>query len=1107
MKSGIGWHLKGVRREARETAHEAARRSGMSVGEWLDTVIIDSALDEGVAPARAAEPRHSEQRPQPKRRQNGEQPARQRPTPDNGLAEVNDRLDDLTRQLDKLARLNASHAQRAPVRDEENARQFEAVIGKVHQRLDQLAAASARSSHAAAVGRTAVDPQPAAPGPAQAAPATPLDHAMMEIADRQRALDGYPATPRPVIAAPAAAGPLPRARSQEFHGLEQQLRDINARIETLGRPCAVDTAVQKAVDTLRDDLAEIGVMLQEAMPRKAVEALEGEMRNLAERIDHTRQSGTDASALGGVERALAEVRDALRGLMPAESLAGLGDTVQGLAQKIDSLALGQQDPAALRQLEGAIVAMRGIVSHVASNDALATLAEDVRVLAAKVDQATGDSDVLSSLERRIATLADALEERNHGNNQAVPHELEAALKELGDKIERLQLDRSDQTALGHLEDRIVKLVDKLDASDARLNQLEAIERGLAELLIHIEHNRVPQLAGTDDPRQPPARVDALQRDLANLQQTERKTQDSLEVVQGALSDVVDRLAMIENDIRGGVEQTVMETAKAVIASAAPARADHKVAAEPSPLAAETPAATTVALTPALPAAANLPPSAAPDPVEFPSEASQARLVPLVAGERRPIDPNLPPDHPLEPGAARGRYAASPADRIAASEAALASAKPPVIADPGVKSYFIAAARRAAQAAATAQASPRGGAQAAVAAPAKSAGGGLITMVRKHARTVIVGISVIVIVLGSLNIVRTWFGGTEVPEDPAPSKTSSSAPTPDSEPDAPATAVEAPSSPAEQTPGRQSLFPTSPVAPFVTGGLAPDITRTTPQPAPGQDITGTVPPPAQSTPVPAVSVPPVPPANGIDKLPPSIGGALRTAAAKGDAAAQFEIAMRYVEGRGVTQNLTEAAEWFERAAKQGLIPAQFRLGGLYEKGLGVKKNAETARRYYTAAGEAGHAKALHNLAVLYAEGIDGKPDYPTAALWFRKAAVYGVSDSQYNLAILYARGIGVEQNLAEAYRWFALAARSGDQESAKKRDDVAARLDAQSLQMAKQAVDAFTVEPQPEAATQVKSPAGGWDASANTVPVVAPAGKRRQSAVGPRLDLTSPQPAR
>ena len=145
--------------------------------------------------------------------------------------------------------------------------------------------------------------------------------------------------------------------------------------------------VGKAVDTLRDDLAEIGVMLQEAMPRKAVEALEGEVRKLTDRIDHSRHTGTDGAAIAGVERGLAEVRDALRALTPAENLVGFDRAVKELFAQGRSIAGSGQDPTALKQLEGAIVAMRGIVSHVASNDALAKLSEEVRSLADKVDHA------------------------------------------------------------------------------------------------------------------------------------------------------------------------------------------------------------------------------------------------------------------------------------------------------------------------------------------------------------------------------------------------------------------------------------------------------------------------------------------------------------------------------------------------------------------------------------------------------------------------------------------------------------------------------------------------------------------------------------------------
>jgi localization factor PodJL len=251
-----------------------------------------------------------------------------------------------------------------------------------------------------------------------------------------------------------------------------------------------------------------------------------------------------------------------------------------------------------------------------------------------------------------------------------------------------------------------------------------------------------------------------------------------------------------------------------------------------------------------------------------------------------------------------------------------------------------------------------------------------------------------------------------------------------------------------------------------------------------------------------------PGNGVDSLPAGIGSTLRVAAANGDPAAQYEVALRFADGRGVTQNLQAAAEWFERAAKQGLAPAQFRLGGLYEKGIGVKKDLEAARNYYVLAGQAGNSKALHNLAVLYAEGMDGKPDYRSAAQWFRKAAAFGMSDSQYNLGVLYARGIGVEQNLAEAYRWFGLAARNGDKESERKRDELAPRLDQQTLRTAKEAIEGFKPETQPEAAHQVKTPAGGWEPAA--APAVTPASKRRSSTPGARQEAAfidfAPSPA-
>ena len=117
----------------------------------------------------------------------------------------------------------------------------------------------------------------------------------------------------------------------------------------------------------------------------------------------------------------------------------------------------------------------------------------------------------------------------------MPPRLEALVQSLSDKIEQIQQSRGDNVAVGHLEDRIVKLVERLDASDSRLGHLEAIERGLADLLVHIEDMRANKDTGGLRADNSPG-VDALKHDIA-------RTQDALDAVNGTLGHVVDRLVV------------------------------------------------------------------------------------------------------------------------------------------------------------------------------------------------------------------------------------------------------------------------------------------------------------------------------------------------------------------------------------------------------------------------------------------------------------------------------------------------------------------------------------------------------------------------------------
>ena len=193
-----------------------------------------------------------------------------------------------------------------------------------------------------------------------------------------------------------------------------------------------------------------------------------------------------------------------------------------------------------------------------------------------------------------------------------------------------------------------------------------------------------------------------------------------------------------------------------------------------------------------------------------------------------------------------------------------------------------------------------------------------------------------------------------------------------------------------------------------------------------------------------------------RLPPVTVGpySLRLAAAKGDAAAQFEVASRIAEGRGADKDLKEAAQWYQRSASSGFALSQFRLGTFYERGTGVAKDLARAQVWYGRAAEQGNVKAMHNLAVMIVGHGGAKPDYVTAVKWFTQAANYGLADSQYNLAMLYENGLGVPKDATEAFKWMVLAANSGDKEAKSRRDALRAKLNPDELAAATVAIETW-----------------------------------------------------
>lgn len=146
------------------------------------------------------------------------------------------------------------------------------------------------------------------------------------------------------------------------------------------------------------------------------------------------------------------------------------------------------------------------------------------------------------------------------------------------------------------------------------------------------------------------------------------------------------------------------------------------------------------------------------------------------------------------------------------------------------------------------------------------------------------------------------------------------------------------------------------------------------------------------------------------------------AKSGEAEAQNALGEAYYDGKGVTENLTEAVKWFTKAAEQENAKAEYNLGDCYYYGNGVQyRDRGEAVKWYTKAAEQGNADAQNDLGYCYkfGEGVDR--NLKKAVEWYTKAAEQGLPLAQCNLEICYENGDGVEKNLEEAVKWYTKAA--------------------------------------------------------------------------------------
>lgn len=850
---------------------------------------------------------------------------------------------------------------------------------------------------------------------------------------------------------------------------DEAMARVEARLASLGRQ--IDELIKESpAAQVIERLAELTERIEEVagranMPVELVERLSGQLAMLADRIE-TAPSAADARGIAeAIERqmgsftSLVEQRHADAMSQARDLFSTLDGRVSEIVSRIE--AVGGADHGALMEaIDSRLSAFEDRFEKAQALPPLPTEGMQAAIeacfadLTRRIEHQRPDMELLRSLETQLGGIAKQVAKPRAtagGNLDEIMPRLEL-LGELASDVKTLETmtRRSDERngrTFEAIHDTLLKIVD-------RLAQMEPGVAAFAPEGTQVEDVPVEDappapvartvMPSEDTPSIDPAVMEALSEDEAP-EEFELPTERGLRERSPAMAAAEAALAAVSDEPTAAVENT--QTRRSLLGSVRRAIGGRGKKAAPAPQAEP-------ALLPEL---------------EEPKLDLDAPLDPRIANE------------PLVPGSGAPDLNAIMKrvrdERGGSGQEGQADA---------ARSDFIAAARRAAQAAAAEAEIVKRGRDS---AKSTGSGFGIGRILRGKRKPVLMATTAILVAVAGAQLGKAFLGGggdvasrevvtktaSIAPAKPkAEAKTASAAAKPSAEaakkPSSDKPAKVSDKAKTEVSPEKPARTATAPVdadkaaaiarparnaseAPVVAADAKPAKTEpaaeaSVAKPATQQAIAATAATPAADAPATATAA-----------LSADAGPApLRQAADTGDAAAMFEIASRHFEGRGVAKDMARAALWYEKAAEHGLAPAQFRIGNFYEKGVGVERDMAKAKTWYQLAATQGNASAMHNLAVLFAMGADGTTDNESATRWFLEAAEHGISDSQFNLGILAAKGVGMKQDLVESYKWFALVAKSGDADASEKRDEIAKSLSPADLEKARNTTELWKAKP-------------------------------------------------
>lgn len=145
--------------------------------------------------------------------------------------------------------------------------------------------------------------------------------------------------------------------------------------------------------------------------------------------------------------------------------------------------------------------------------------------------------------------------------------------------------------------------------------------------------------------------------------------------------------------------------------------------------------------------------------------------------------------------------------------------------------------------------------------------------------------------------------------------------------------------------------------------------------------------------------------------------LKRLALYGNVKEQCELGLEYYNGNIISEDISKAIYWFEKAAKQEDEMAMYYLGEIYYN-EDKYKDPSKAVHWWRKAAEIGQKDAQNCLAESYYDGDGIERDVSKAIYWWQKAAEAGDTDAQYNLGWYYH---SFEKKYSKAINWWKKAA--------------------------------------------------------------------------------------